>query len=234
MVFSSTLTPSTSILIRNSVLILMNRGTRSGRQSNGSWVQMFFVCLMGGLGMLWTDGEVNTIASIGKFRGERRRRESSSEEGLLEARKSHGGTLKAGRVPYRLALLPFLPLLIYLLLPATASTSSSFFTACSYLPPAVANKLCYSLGRGDEASTVDLVFSYFEEDLDKFKWHIKNVKETEFVRVRRNRVLIYNKGRKLDKELRETLELNKNDEIINLENIGREGATYLHVSRSSI
>lgn len=43
-------------------------------------------------------------------------------------------------------------------------------------------------------------------------------------------MLVYNKGRKSEKELRFTLGLKDVDEVIPLPNLGREGATYLDVS----
>lgn len=82
--------------------------------------------------------------------------------------------------------------------------------------------------------TVDTVISYYNEPLPEVKKHLKVFRDLEFVRKRSERVVIYNKGLFSSKEIREALSLKEYDEIVPLENVGREGETYLKVNPNKV
>ncbi|KAM0747990.1 hypothetical protein T439DRAFT_383046 [Meredithblackwellia eburnea MCA 4105] len=128
-------------------------------------------------------------------------------------------------IPWFLPLAPFLPLLIYILQTPVHSTSISL--ACSYLPISLRTSMCYEAP--PVADSVDLVFAYWEEDLAEFKKHLDKLRENPFVSTRKKRkIIVYNKGRKSEGEIRERLELDPRiDEVLPLPNVGREGGTYL-------
>lgn len=129
-----------------------------------------------------------------------------------------------------LAFLPFLPLLVYLLQAAAIPTSSqSLVAACEYLPLAVRTTVC---PLPSSARSVDLVFAYYDEPLEQFAAHHADIKSRQFLKARDARTLVYNKGAKSEEALRTALNLGGSDEVIPLENLGREGATYLQVSSS--
>lgn len=77
---------------------------------------------------------------------------------------------------------------------------------------------------------MDLVFSYYDEPADAFKQHVDSIRFSQFVGSRKSKVFVYNKGNfQTKEELRSKLKLAGIDEVIELENKGREGATYLQV-----
>lgn len=133
----------------------------------------------------------------------------------------------------RIVYLTFLPLLVYLL--RHPSTATSVSAACtSYLPSSLESiyPLCRTESRSQAgSSSVDLVFSYYDEPVDVFKQHIDTVRRSKFVGSRKSKVFVYNKGHnQTNGELRKKLKLAGIDRVIELENRGREGATYLQVS----
>jgi hypothetical protein len=132
---------------------------------------------------------------------------------------------------YNLAFIPFIALIFYLA--QSPSTTTSLASACSYLPTNVQTTLCRSVSDVPHSKTVDLVFAYHNEPLEGFRDHLARLREGDFVKQRTNKVYVYNKGPRAERELRSTLGLRKGDEVIPLENVGREGATYLRVSPNS-
>lgn len=203
-------------------------------------MQVVCVYVCGVLAMAWVDPEVSESVR-GSGRLAQRIRKHSIEEGFSALQYSPPTSPRLvppsprsntpssdASIPWTLAALPFLPLLAYLIM--STSVSTSIGSACAYLPINVASSLCYSISPAASSKTVDLVFSYHEEDLVKFKRHIDNIRWTDFIAKRQSRVLVYNKGSKSELVLRKELELRKSDEVVKLENVGREGATYLRVS----
>lgn len=200
-------------------------------------MQVLCVYVGGALAMAWVDPEITEIVR-GSGRLAQAIKKHSVEEGFHYSPPTSPRTIapspRPGNVPspdssapWSFSVLPFLPLLAYLIM--STSVSTSIGSACSFLPVNVASTLCYSLAPAQSSRTVDLVFSYHEEDLVEFKRHIDNIRWIGFIAVRKSRVLVYNKGSKSELTLRKELELRKSDEVIKLENVGREGATYLHV-----
>lgn len=231
------LTTAATLLTRNLALIVIGPLGRYGRGIRGGWVQVLFVYVGGALAMAWVDPE---IAEIVRQSGRlaQAMKNHSVEEGsryspptsprtIPPSPRSSNSPSSDSFIPWIFSVLPFLPLLAYLIM--STSVSTSIGSACSFLPVNVASTLCYSLAPAQNSKTVDLVFSYHEEDLIKFKRHIDNIRWTDFIAVRKSRVLVYNKGSKSELTLRKELELRKSDEVIKLDNVGREGATYLHV-----
>lgn len=144
--------------------------------------------------------------------------------------QSHSQQLPKSTNSLATSLLPFLPLLLFLL--QSPSTSPSLSVACQYLPSNLRHTLCHNPLphlHSSKSSTVDLVFAYYDEPLDKFKDHLNEIRERGFVKSRRNRVVVYNKGYKEERELREKVGLREGDLVVKLDNLGREGATYLRV-----
>ena len=81
-----------------------------------------------------------------------------------------------------------------------------------------------------QRDTVDIVISYYDEPLPEVREHVKLFRELNFVKERSERVIIYNKGPSSSEVIREVLGLMDDDEVVPLENVGREGETYLKVS----
>ncbi|GAA5897820.1 uncharacterized protein JCM6883_000831 [Sporobolomyces salmoneus] len=126
------------------------------------------------------------------------------------------------------ALIPFIPLLLHLLQPP-ASDIPPLQHACSLLPDSLRTAICptTAMPRDLSTDTVDVVISYYDEPLPSVRDHLNGVRKVGFVRDRKERVIIYNKGPKEEDEIRKGMELKKEDEVIVLENVGREGETYL-------
>lgn len=143
----------------------------------------------------------------------------------------HSGTSSSsdhGSLPSILSLVPFVPLLAYLI--TTPATTSSLSSACTYLPPYLRSTVCPVSTSAPVSRSVDLVVSYYDEDLARAETHISFIRGTDFVRRRNNRVVVYNKGMRSEQEIRKGLKLKWADEVVPLPNLGREGATYLTVS----
>lgn len=244
--FTSPLTAAFTLLPRNLLLLIIE--SKVGRNKlglEGNWWQI--VCVLGGgivLGML-VDEELRELVWVPqRWRGmiaNGRNYEAlptSAANGPPAANDSpppptfSSSSTAGGKVrfsPY-LALIPFLPLLVHSL-----HSPSSLSSACSstYLPSTLHSRLCTSSGPPPVSTSVDLVFAYFDEPLNKFREHLDKIREGEFVKKRSTRVIVYNKGFKTERELRGRIGLKKWDEVIPLGNVGREGATYLQVSRFS-
>lgn len=126
------------------------------------------------------------------------------------------------------ALVPFIPLLLHLLQPP-ASDIPPLQHACSLLPYSLRTAICPTTALpGDLSSnTIDIVISYYDEPFPSVRDHLNGVRALNFVKEREERVIIYNKGPLSTDEIRKGMELQEQDEIVPLENFGREGETYL-------
>lgn len=241
--FSTPFTAAATLLPRNVLLLILGTFGRNGIELQGNWAQMMLVLVAGTAGIVWKDAELADLL-IDRTRYFRSRiSERPYEQHVHLPSYSHSGTPHLPfsqptsptfptkrRPPYSLALLPFLPLLIYFI--QSPSTTTSLAAACAYLPASVQSTICYPLSDAPHSDTVDLVFAYYAEPLPHFKDHMDNIRRGRFVKNRSNKVLVYNKGPKTETELRKALKLRRSDEVIPLPNLGREGATYLEVRPS--
>lgn len=224
--FTSPLQSAITLLPRNLLLIIWATLGRGGLVLRSNWLQMVVVLAGGTVATLATDDELSSCVERVATRVGVRKGESWAKDQHLPSASPHEHSVRSP--PSRkLILLPFLPLLIYFF--QSSSTTTSLAAACSYLPTNVRSTLCHTF-TAPTSRTVDLVVAYYDEDLALARHHIQNMRERAFVRERNSRVLIYNKGPRSEEELREKMELRSGDEVIPLDNYGREGATYLKVS----
>lgn len=122
----------------------------------------------------------------------------------------------------------FLPLFLFIhQAPSAHSSLIPFASACSYLPAQLRLSACPSILPLRPAPTVDLVVSYYDEDLHMVRTHLTWMRRANFVARKTSRLLIYNKGTRTEEEIRKGLGLRSSDEVVQLENFRREGATYL-------
>jgi len=133
-----------------------------------------------------------------------------------------------------LALVPFIPLIIHLLQPP-ASNIPPLAHACSLLPYSLRTAICpiTALPVDMSDNNVDIVISYYSEDLPHVKEHLDGMRKLPFLMDRDERVVVYNKGPLSEEEIRKGMDLLEHDEVVPLDNVGREGETYLKVSSHS-
>lgn len=238
--FSTPLIAGFALLPRNFILLLVGRDEGEGiggfGLGEGNWQQMLFVLSAGTIVTIITDIELNSLLpnprSIkilnklinflpNSWKPTTPSSSSSSSNSSPTLSSHHNNSLS-------LTLVPFIPLFLFLL--QSPSTKPSLAVACSYLPSNLRSTFCYSPTPSlPTDSTIDIVFAYYDEPLDQFRDHLANIRNGDFVKVRENRVIVYNKGYKTELELRERGGLREGDSVIPLENYGREGATYLKV-----
>jgi hypothetical protein len=122
-------------------------------------------------------------------------------------------------------LIPFFSLFCLVLLAATISLDSGS------LPLAAVSPTLFSPSSAATRS-LDVVVSYYEEDLTECRQGLDFIRSIPIFLRRRSRFIVYNKGQRRESILRAALGLSDRDKVIQLENVGREGATYLRVSFS--
>lgn len=128
--------------------------------------------------------------------------------------------------------LGFIPLLVFAIQSFLFPSSTIFSTACAQLPTSFRPFSCPPTTPELPSSTVDLVISYYDEDLSNTRSDLNYLRRVTFVAERDSKIIVYNKGPREEAVIRKALGLNDWDEVIGLENVGREGATYLKVSTS--
>ena len=118
------------------------------------------------------------------------------------------------------------------LLQPPASNIPPLEHACSLLPASLRTAICptTALPRDLANDTVDIVISYYDEALPNVKHHLDGMRDLAFVKSRNERIIIYNKGPLSTDEIRKGMELNDHDEVVELDNVGRVGETYLKVN----
>ncbi|GAA5952939.1 hypothetical protein JCM3765_003012 [Sporobolomyces pararoseus] len=151
----------------------------------------------------------------------------SSNDKISQSTSSSSSSSLLPSSPF-FALIPFIPLLLHLLQPP-ASDIPPLQHACSLLPYSLRTAICPTTALPSELSsnTVDIVISYYDEPFQNVLGHLNGIRELNFVKDREERVIIYNKGPLATDEIRKGMELKEGDEIVPLENLGREGETYL-------
>lgn len=250
----SILALSTHLFSRALLLLGASTLGRSGRMIGGEWQQISLLLLGGSICSAALDPE---LSSSFKHRSRRLRRlfglgRSSGDVWDLQKldvgspeQASHGplslsrrprngepavpnGSGFASNSPSQLglALLSFAPLLFFAV--RSSGLGNPANALCHALPAAIVRTtLCPVTA---SRHTVDLVFAYYDEDLTSFREHRNAILARPFVRNSDSHTIVYNKGGRSESELRTELELAASDEVIALENLGREGATYLQVS----
>ncbi|GAA6032291.1 hypothetical protein JCM8097_008101 [Rhodosporidiobolus ruineniae] len=241
--FPSPATTASTLFPRNLFLLVWSTFGREGAALRNNWTQACLVYIVGSAALAWADTDLSAAAKSLRNGGEGSTFLPMNGNGLPPSsvsptsstfgtpspppnvRKSsdHHLPLSIATRPSLLTLLPFLPLLVCLVTHPTATASVS--AACAYLPPAVRSTVCPA--SGPTSRTVDLVVSYFDEDLQRTRKELEDIRATAFVKQRSSRVVIYNKGPRGEKEIRRELALRRADEVVPLPNLGREGATYL-------
>lgn len=217
---SSPLYAVLTILPRNTGLLLYATTGRGGIALRSHWLQMLCVLSGGIAGTVIADEQL--AASL---RGTLTLGQGSTRLGGWPGNSEAVAARSRTSVSKRLALLPFLAFSIYFIQTSSLPTAS-IASACNYLPVNVRSTLCHTL-TSPISRTVDLVIAYYNENLDLTRDHIQAVRGRNFIKARKSRVLIYNKGPRPETELRTQLQLKHSDEVIKLPNVGREGQTYL-------
>ncbi|GAA5987139.1 hypothetical protein JCM5350_003858 [Sporobolomyces pararoseus] len=140
---------------------------------------------------------------------------------------------KPPRFPPKFVYLSLIPLLAFAFYSFIFEPALPLSTACSHLPPSLRPRFCPSRIEALPSETLDLVISYYNEDVANTRQNLDYMRHIPFVVERQSRVILYNKGEADEETLREGLGLASWDKVIKLPNIGREGATYLrHIIRN--
>ncbi|GAA5969071.1 hypothetical protein JCM11641_007458 [Rhodosporidiobolus odoratus] len=129
-----------------------------------------------------------------------------------------------------LALLPFLPFLP-ILLQAIHPFPPLPLLPTDRLPIYLKNRigLYHRAHPHFTPPTMDIVFAYFNASIAEFDEHVQHVRGRGSVKRYKTRISVYSKGGADPSELKK---IEGVDEVIELENVGREGGTYLnHIIR---
>ena len=246
---TSSLPAAVAVFPRNFVLLVWSAFGREGVALRENWIQLVLVYVCGSVALTWTEAELYEalikarkpappFAPVGSHADTVPPSPASSVTFASPPAHSYkvpssASTSSAdrGSLPSILSFVPFIPLLAYLI--TTPATTSSLSSACAYLPPYLRTTVCPVSASAPVSRSVDLVIAYYDEDLARSEAHISFIRESDFVRKRTNRVVVYNKGMRSEEEIRKGLKLKWADEVVPLPNLGREGATYLTVRSSS-
>ncbi|WRT68769.1 uncharacterized protein IL334_005749 [Kwoniella shivajii] len=111
----------------------------------------------------------------------------------------------------------------------------TFVGSYNFILPSSVAANADSLRNGDwrSISDVDIVISHFNEDVNIMRESIKSVTSVldRLSTKKSRRVIIYSKGETDDDTMKEMLDMS--DEVVKIENVGREGETYLsHIVRN--
>jgi hypothetical protein len=242
---SSAITPLLALFPRNLVLLVPEMGRRSQAVYRMPWTQLGLLYLAGTAASIWTNEDISSIlpgrwlripqaeeAETFDLEGDASRpstppplyRSQSDDHSLHSHPANRSG--KSSSL-FSLSLVPFLPLVLQMVL--SPLSAPDFRKSCAYLPASLRASVCPLVIPSTNPRTVDLVIAYYDEDFDRTRAHIANLRASPFVAAREQRVIIYNKGPQLEPTLRTSLNLTSDDEVVPLPNLGREGATYLSV-----
>ncbi|GAA5953688.1 hypothetical protein JCM3765_006938 [Sporobolomyces pararoseus] len=185
--------------------------------TSGNWLQLLAV---------YSSGTAVIMNLIWHKDGEKGKEEEDHEKPFETDTKPH-------QLPPKFIYLSFVPLLIFTLSAFIPVTSHSLPRVCSHLTPSLRPHSCPSRVEALPSKTVDLVVSYYDENVVNTRQNLDYIRKIPFVVERQSRVVLYNKGEKDEETLRGALGLKRWDRVIKLENVGREGATYLqHIIRN--
>ncbi|GAA5987778.1 hypothetical protein JCM10908_007211 [Rhodotorula pacifica] len=240
---SSPLTPALAIFPRNLCLLTPHMGRRAGVGVLRSWTQLGLLYLAGTVASVWTNEDTSTVWPT-RWRSASRAEEAETFDlespapsqpstppplyrSQSDDHESPPHVTRHGRFSalLGLSLVPFVPLLLQMLLAPLSAPDYS--RSCAYLPASIRASVCPFAIPWAKPRTVDLVIAYYDEDIERTKEHIANLRASPFVSMRDQRVIIYNKGPRNETMLRSGLNLTASDEVVPLPNLGREGATYL-------
>ncbi|GAA6062677.1 hypothetical protein JCM10212_002500 [Sporobolomyces blumeae] len=252
--FSSPLTAGSTLFGRNWLLLVIATFGTDVKPIRDNWLQIAFVYAFGAVAVAWADPEVSSavraMSSQQKPGGAYAALDRNGSAGSapsspalpstgtpsLGNRKSSSDRVpqsssSSGSSPFAslLTLAPFFPLFVHLLQTPMASMNP-FYRACSALPPSLQSALYCpnsALAYDSDGRSVDIVISYYNEDLNAVRDHLDAMRKLPFCADRKDRVVVYNKGERAEGELRNELRLYDYDEVVPLENVGREGETYL-------
>lgn len=209
------------------------------------WTQLGLLYLAGTAASIWTNEDISSIlpsrwlriaqaeeAETFDLEGDASRpstppplyRSQSDDHSLHSHPASRSGKSYS---LFSLSLVPFLPLVLQMVL--SPLSAPDFRKSCAYLPASLRASVCPLVIPSTNPRTVDLVIAYYDENFDRTREHIANLRGSPFVAAREQRVIIYNKGPQSEPTLRTSLNLTAADEVVPLPNLGREGATYLSV-----
>lgn len=243
---SSALTPLLALFPRNLLLLTPYMGRRYETVVPLPWTQLGFLYLAGTAASIWTNEDISSLWPTRWRRAGSAAEDadtldlespavsrpstppplyrSESDEHLL-----HHRSVKSARFSslFSLSLVSFLPLVLQMIL--SPLSAPDFGRSCAYLPASIRASVCPLVIPSTIPRTVDLVISYYDEDFERTRDHIANLRASPFVAAREQRVIIYNKGPRSAPALRSNLNLTAADEVVPLPNLGREGATYLSV-----
>ncbi|GAA5930894.1 hypothetical protein JCM3775_000745 [Rhodotorula graminis] len=240
---TSALPAAVSIFPRNLILLVWSAFGREGVALRENWIQIVLVYVCGSVALSWTETELYEafiksrkpappFAPAGSHADTVPPSPASSVTFSSPPAHSYkipssasASSSDRGSLSSILSFVPFIPLLAYLI--TTPATTSSLSSACAYLPPYLRTTVCPVSASAPISRSVDLVIAYYNEDLARAEAHISFIRESNFVRKRSNRVVVYNKGMRTEQEIRKGLKLKWGDEVVPLPNLGREGATYL-------
>ena len=243
---SSAVTPLLALFPRNFVLLVPEMGRRSQAVFRMPWTQLALLYLAGTAASIWTNEDISSIlpswwlripqaaeAETFDLEGDSSRPStppplyrSESDDHSLHSPAAGRSSSKLSSL-FSLSLVPFLPLVLQMVL--SPLSAPDFRKSCAYLPASLRASVCPLVIPSTSPRTVDLVIAYYDEDFDRTRDHITNLRASPFVAAREQRVIIYNKGPQLEPTLRTSLNLTADDEVVPLPNLGREGATYLSV-----
>lgn len=226
---------SLAVVPRALLTMMLAHLARRNGGSRGS-VELSFTLASGLVGWAWVSTGVGEEAEDDdEVEGSRGRRRSSTSRSssitplprspsLSSKTSAMHDACHSPRRPSLIALLPLLPFLYVLVhsihplsVPYLASTSISTYYA---------NRIGLHLKAATPFTppTMDLVFSYYNEDLLPFSEHIQAMRNLSVVQRHRARAIVYSKDEKEEFVTRAALEAIPGvDEVVVLPNFGREG-----------
>ena len=258
---SSAVTAAVSVFPRNLVLLGISSidGLAPFRQRS---MQLGPIYLAGTVGVFCLDDDVGAVArlwrhdrgpALGEVESKTDGIDGSASRSASPHRREQGGGAKPcdEHVPssstslFRRSFVFFIPLAMLALVPplsilslhgtsnSQSSITSSLYSSCAHLPRAARPYICPLFLAPVVSQTVDLVISYYNEDVAQVRRDLEELRTSPYVAARQHRLVLYNKGPHPADFLREKLALAPTDEVVPLPNLGREGATYLSVSALS-
>jgi hypothetical protein len=168
----SSATTSSTLFPRNLINLVSSTFGREGMPLRENWMQVVLVYGIGSAAVLWTDAVVSGAVKDlknGNEGGNFLPLGGSSSPNIptlhppsppANFRKPSDHSLQqaSSRLPSILTLIPFLPLLIYLI--TSPATTSSLSSACLYLPPSLRANVCPTANSTPKSRTVDVVMRF--------------------------------------------------------------------------